>query len=221
MIDHFQLGGKTIEPIYYHYTPTERFLYCSLNIICRIDDQYHDLMIKDITFDYLRTHYEAGEEYKQIISNNKDKVYITVPQYFALKLVRTTKPNFVRIDMPELAIDYWANIEPALRANRQIDPSIIISFLAASNEINQITKQSILFDYYLAGDTVNSDHFVIRDKKMFQNPTGLYVLWYRPQIRIKELTTLLVGLTKPGEISWCVNREVFSGRIKVVRSTPS
>lgn len=191
-----------IKPIYYHNTSDGIYTYCSLIILCMIGDKYYDLVIKDITFDYLEFHQSDSRKWiDNIMKYESEKltssnIIIDVPQYLEIRLIPIEKPSFIRISVTETYEDYQI-INNKLNILKKIDPSLILIFMIKNNKIKLELNKSLLFNYYFEGNIYTADNinnFFIMNKKSLENPQKLFTLWYNPIFEIKNLNKLITYL---------------------------
>ena len=165
-----KLGLKydNIIPLRYNNSSDGIYTYCSATVTCRINDELFEILLKDVTFDYLNSHENYLEEYLHDVQNNIYNIYNVnnlsshqahqvhpglnpniipgskLPQYLEIIIKKLDLPlqSMVRIKFKETYHDYIKKVQPRILSESNIDPQVILGFIIKSSPIsvsNEIT----------------------------------------------------------------------------------
>lgn len=187
------IGNHNIDIIYYYGISEGIYSYCSSTIICNIDGVFYEIVLKDVTFDYLSSDDSIKNDYQNLLQKylSTDHYYVVLPQFMELMIQPINKPAMLRLQLIETPGQYL-QIEKYIKQNALIDPSIVLSYIIQSGyeSIKEIITDNLLFDFYFSN---TSDYrskevpdFFITNKKTVTNPKNMFTLWYFHQVKIKD-----------------------------------
>lgn len=187
------IGDHNIDIIYYFGISEGIYSYCSSTIVCNIDGIFYEIVLKDVTFDYLSSNDTVRNDYLLLLQKylSMYHYYAVLPQFMELMIQPINKPAMLRIQSIETSVQYH-QIESHIKQNALIDPSIVLSYIIQSGygSIKEIIIDNILFDFYFTNtfdfQIPEVQDFFITNKKTLTNPKDMFTLWYFHKVKIND-----------------------------------
>lgn len=196
---------------YYADSEQEMTVYCKDFIILKIDNTYYHLSIKSITYDRLVSDNKLSERYQDKITdiiNNNSPAYTYNSGNVSYRYYVGSAPAYAEITLTRLdryipkissyfleTSDIYQNEILNIIKNGKIDNSLVISLayfnLKRKNTILTKNIEKLFSEHLFLKQFANklidySDNFVITTRSSENIKEGHYVLWYCPDIIIKD-----------------------------------